>query len=119
MKPYLLALLLLSGCASTTHLPNGCLVDAIAHKTAMDAKASLASGTWNEILFVTGGAYGDGVTSPGHVYNVFLWPPGGNTLWAYDRRGSQRVRAYISDPNMIARKLIPPGVKGAYYATAP
>lgn len=40
----------------------------------------------------------------GHAYAVYLYPPGKNKLWAYDRDwGSIRVRAYKDDAEAVAR----------------
>lgn len=102
----LLAILLLTGC--TTTLPNGCLVDAISHRQATEAKARLMGATsFNEVLSV----WNDG-DKMGHCYNVFSWPDG--EFWAYDRRGSQRVYADMADAMDIARNVRPSKQNGRF-----
>lgn len=34
----------------------------------------------------------------GHAIAAYLYPPGANQLWTYDRLGSWRTRAYWDDP---------------------
>jgi hypothetical protein len=38
----------------------------------------------------------------GHAIAAYLYPPGANQLWTYDRLGSWRTRAFWDDPLGIA-----------------
>lgn len=113
-----LALLILSGCATDTttafNLPKydiiqGCVVDA----TVADADAELKGLPWHRIL-VLRGYLPDGQGTYGHALEVFLSPPGTNTLWVYDRSGSKQVHEYINNPLSIAQHLFP-NVYEAHY----
>jgi len=40
----------------------------------------------------------------GHAYSIYLYPPGTNKLWAYDRDyGSTRVRAYKTNAKSVGQ----------------
>lgn len=82
---------------------------------AVKADKKLQGCEWIKVILVTGGSYGTGLSgSPGHIYTCYLFPPGENKLWAYDLYGSQRVRAYKDDPDMIARNIYPPAAHGEW-----
>jgi hypothetical protein len=57
------------------------------------------SGVWSEVLVV----YWTDTKPRGHAYAIYLYPPGKNQLWAYDRDwGSTRVRTLKDDPRAVA-----------------
>lgn len=95
--------LALSACVSTPKNPqtavereiNACLPAAITMREGL-----VESGVWSEVLVV----HWTDTKPRGHAYAVYLYPPGKNQLWAYDRDwGSTRVRALKNDPRAVAR----------------
>jgi hypothetical protein len=100
-----LLVLFLVGCTSVPKNPeseaekqiNACLPNAI-----IMAQALRRQNVWAKVLVVRWNREG---RINGHAYTVFLYPPGQNQLWSYDRDwGSMRVRAYKDDPLGIARQ---------------
>lgn len=93
----------LTACATTPRNPeraierqiNACLPAAITMREGLTR-----SGVWSEVLVVH---WNEGQRPRGHAYAVYLYPPGKNQLWAYDRDwGSTRVRAYRDDARAVA-----------------
>lgn len=92
-----------AACTSTPKNPereierqvNACLPAAITMREGLTR-----SGVWSEVLVVH---WTERQKPRGHAYAVYLYPPGKNQLWAYDRDwGSTRVRAYRDDPRAVA-----------------
>jgi len=79
--------LALTGC-TTTRLPNGCVVDALSHRHAVESRVKLEGKTaFNEILLVS---FTDSRT--GHALSIFCHR---DRLWAYDyARGSRPLGPY-------------------------
>lgn len=74
---------------------NACLPAAITMREGL-----VESGVWSEVLLVE---WRDSKPR-GHAYAVYLYPPGRNQLWAYDRDwGSTRVRALKFDALAVAK----------------
>lgn len=95
--------LALTACASTPRNPqsavereiNACLPAAITMREGL-----VESGVWSEVLLVE---WRDSKPR-GHAYAVYLYPPGRNQLWAYDRDwGSTRVWAKKTDALAVAK----------------
>ena len=101
----LLALLLFTGCQTTPKNPeaeaekqiNACLPNAIIMSQALRRQD-----VWARVLVVT---WDIKEKINGHAYTIYLYPPGQNQLWAYDRDwGSMRIRAFKDDVYDVARK---------------
>jgi hypothetical protein len=93
----------LAACTSTPKNPereierqvNACLPAAITMREGLTR-----SGVWSEVLVVH---WTENQKPRGHAYAIYLYPPGKNQLWAYDRDwGSTRVRALRDDPRAVA-----------------
>jgi hypothetical protein len=96
-------ILFLAACTSTPKNPereverqvNACLPAAITMREGLTR-----SGVWSEVLVVH---WKENQKPRGHAYAIYLYPPGKNQLWAYDRDwGSTRVRALRDDPRAVA-----------------
>jgi len=104
MNGFLVILALaLTACVSTPKNPqaavereiNACLPAAITMREGLQR-----SGVWSEVLVV----HWTDTKPRGHAYAVYLYPPGKNQLWAYDRDwGSTRARALKDDPHVVAK----------------
>lgn len=94
----LLAFVVLAGCATTTSLPNGCVVDALSYKHSLEARNKLAGGGDAKVLLVR---Y---VSTPTqHAYCVWKQPP---YIFAYDERsGAFAVRTKFYGPAAIAEAI--------------
>ena len=101
----LLVLLVLAGCTSVPKNPekeaekqiNACLPNAI-----IMAQALRRQSVWAKVLILKWSKTVNNIN--GHAYTVYLYPPGDNQLWAYDRDwGSTRVRAFKDNPLEVAR----------------
>lgn len=100
-----LLVLLLVGCTSVPKNPeseaekqiNACLPNAI-----IMAQALRRQDIWAKVLIVKWNKTGN---INGHAYTIYLYPPGKNQLWSYDRDwGSMRIRAYKDNPTEVARQ---------------
>jgi hypothetical protein len=102
--PNLLILLcVLCGCATTSTLPNGCVVDAVSYKYSVLAKSKLADWGDSKILLVKYSS-----TATQHAYCVWKQPP---YLYAYDERsGAFAVRTTFYGPLALATAIEGPGV---------
>lgn len=134
MKYFLLLILLFSGCetyrvidtpsgplkvyetgrisGATKYIINGCAIDAVLFESALDAETLLTGVVWKRKLIVEYDHFG---TLKAHIWVLYMYPPGDNQLWAWDRTGSKRVRAYIDNPEQIARQLINQKITKAFY----
>lgn len=99
----LILLLAFTGCTSVPKNPeaeaekqiNACLPNAI-----IMAQALRRQDVWAKVLIVKWNREGK---INGHAYTIYLYPPGKNQLWSYDRDwGSMRVRALKNDPRSVA-----------------
>ena len=99
MKTFLLlTALLLAGCATTTSLPNGCVVDAVSYKNSLEAKNKLAGWGNAKVLIVKYYA-----TRTQHAYCVWKQQP---YIFAYDERsGAFAVRTRFYGPMAIAEAI--------------
>ena len=98
-----LLVLLLVGCTSVPRNPeaeaekqiNACLPNAI-----IMAQALRRQDVWAKVLIVKWNKSGN---INGHAYTIYLYPPGNNQLWSYDRDwGSMRIRALKDNPRQVA-----------------
>jgi len=93
------------GCQTTPKNPeseaekqiNACLPNAIIMSQALRRQ-----NVWARVLIVK---WDIQQKINGHAYTIYLYPPGQNQLWAYDRDwGSMRIRAFKDDVYDVARK---------------
>lgn len=92
----ILLCLFLSAC--TTHLPNGCLVDATSYRYKLQAQNKLRGG-FARILVVRYSSY-----NMAHAYLVFS--TNGKDRWAYDEaNGSFEIDASATDPYVTAYSI--------------
>ena len=98
-------LVFLVGCTSVPKNPeaeaekqiNACLPNAI-----IMAQALRRQDVWAKVLMVKWNKTGN---INGHAYTIYLYPPGKNQLWSYDRDwGSMRIRAYKDNAIEVARQ---------------
>lgn len=96
-------LIFLIGCTSVPKNPeaeaekqiNACLPNAI-----IMAQALRRQDVWARVMEVRWNKTGN---INGHAYTIYLYPPGQNQLWSYDRDwGSMRIRAYKDEPWGVA-----------------
>ena len=101
----LLLLFVLAGCTSVPKNPereaekqiNACLPNAI-----IMAQALRRQDVWSRVLVVMWKERVGNIG--GHAYTIYLYPPGQNQLWAYDRDwGSTRVRAFKDNPLQVGQ----------------
>jgi len=77
---------------------NDCLPTAICFKQALGTACA-----WSHVICYT---YKDAANKgqlTGHAIVAYMYPTGQNQLWTYDYMGSYRVRAYLTDPIVIAQ----------------
>lgn len=100
-----LLVLLLVGCTSVPKNPeaeaekqiNACLPNAI-----IMAQALRRQDVWAKVLMVKWNKTGN---INGHAYTIYLYPPGKNQLWSYDRDwGSMRIRVFKDNAVEVARQ---------------
>jgi hypothetical protein len=101
----LLVLFVLVGCTSVPKNPepdaekqiNACLPNAI-----IMAQALRRQRVWAKVLILKWNKTVSNIN--GHAYTIYLYPPGDNQLWAYDRDwGSTRIRAFKDNPLEVAK----------------
>lgn len=99
----LILLLAFSGCTSVPKNPeaeaenqiNACLPNAI-----IMAQALRRQDVWAKVLIVKWNRKGK---INGHAYTIYLYPPGKNQLWSYDRDwGSMKIKAFKDNPRQVA-----------------
>lgn len=98
----IISAIMICSCISTPKNPesdierqvNACLPSAITMREGL-----VKSGVWSDVLLV----HWTDTKPRGHAYAIYLYPPGKNKLWAYDRDwGSIRVRAFKDNPMAVA-----------------
>lgn len=101
---FLISLLLIS-CETTPRNPeawmeneiNACLPTAIIFKQALNKY-----GVWSEVFSYRW--FNNETRMPhGHAMVAYLYPPGKNQLWTYDKKGSLRTRAFTNNVTAIAQ----------------
>lgn len=107
MRLLILLTLVIVGCETTPTNPefwmekelNACLPTAIIFKQSLRKY-----GIWSEVFKYTwkddkGKLYG-------HAMTAYLYPPGKNQLWTYDRMGSYRTYAFTNNVMQIATRAV-------------